>query len=160
VDVGYGVSQALPVVAETLQARRGSLFLLQQPEVHLHPRAQAALGTYLGNIARQRRLTIVIETHSDYLIDRVRMDVRDRAGLDPKDVCILFFERNGLDVSVSQLLIDNKGNILGAPSDTGPSFFKNNLELSPECVLSSMPTQPMNLVGRSASKRWQSSNGL
>jgi AAA ATPase domain len=127
VDVGYGVSQALPVVAETLQARRGSLFLLQQPEVHLHPRAQAALGTYLGNIARQRRLTIVIETHSDYLIDRVRMDVRDRAGLDPKDVCILFFERNGLDVNVSQLVIDDKGNILGAPSGYRNFFLQEQL---------------------------------
>jgi hypothetical protein len=116
VDVGYGVSQALPVVAETLQARRGSLFLLQQPEVHLHPRAQAALGTYLANVARKGRLTIVIETHSDYLIDRVRMDVRDKKGLDPKDVCILFFHRHGLDVVVNQLTIDDKGNILGAPS--------------------------------------------
>jgi predicted ATPase len=127
VDVGYGVSQALPVVAETLQARRGSLFLLQQPEVHLHPRAQAALGTYLANIARQRRLTIVIETHSDYLIDRVRMDVRDKTGLDPKDVCILFFERNGLNVTVSQLGMDDKGNILGAPSGYRQFFLQEQL---------------------------------
>jgi hypothetical protein len=126
-DVGYGVSQALPVVAETLQAHRGSLFLLQQPEVHLHPRAQAALGTYLANIAKQRRLTIIIETHSDYLIDRVRMDVRDRKGLDPKDVCILFFERHGLDVVINQLEIDHKGNILGAPSGYRNFFLQEEL---------------------------------
>jgi hypothetical protein len=127
IDVGYGVSQALPVVAETLQAPRGSLFLLQQPEVHLHPRAQAALGTYLANIARQRRLTIIIETHSDYLIDRVRMDVRDKKGLDPRDVCILFFERRGLDVVINQLAIDDKGNILGAPSGYRNFFLQEQI---------------------------------
>src|SRR4029077_20194792 len=93
VDVGYGVSQALPVVVETLQAPRGSLFLLQQPEVHLHPRAQAALGTYLADISKRRRHTILIETHSDYLIDRIRMDIRDGKGISPSDVCVLFFER-------------------------------------------------------------------
>lgn len=126
-DVGYGVSQALPVIAETLQARRGSLFLLQQPEVHLHPRAQAALGTYLGMIARQRRLTIVAETHSDYLIDRIRMDVRDKKGVEPKDVSILFFERDGLDVTVRQLEIDERGNIIGAPPGYRRFFLEEQL---------------------------------
>jgi predicted ATPase len=91
------------------------MFLLQQPEVHLHPRAQAALGSYLGSVAKQRGLTIVAETHSDFLIDRVRMDVRDNKGMDPGSVAILFFERTGLDVTIHQLEIDRKGNILGAP---------------------------------------------
>jgi hypothetical protein len=127
VDVGYGVSQALPVVAETLQARRGSLFLLQQPEVHLHPKAQAALGSYLANVARQRRLTIVVETHSDYLIDRIRMDVRDKRGLEPKDVCIIFFERHGLDVTMRQIVIDDKGNILNAPASYRQFFLAEQL---------------------------------
>lgn len=115
VDVGYGVSQALPVVVETLQAETGSMLLLQQPEVHLHPRAQAALGSYLGTVAKQKGLTIVVETHSDFLMDRVRMDVRDNKGMDPGSVCILFFERTGLDVTVHQLEVDRRGNILGAP---------------------------------------------
>ena len=127
VDVGYGVSQSLPVIVETLQASRGSMFLLQQPEVHLHPRAQAALGSYLGTIAKQRGLTIVVETHSDFLIDRVRMDVRDNKGLDPDSVCILFFERTGLDVTVHQLEIDRKGNILGAPAAYRDFFLQEQM---------------------------------
>lgn len=127
VDVGYGVSQALPVIVETLQADRRSLFLLQQPEVHLHPRAQAALGSYLGSIAKQKALTIVAETHSDFLIDRVRMDIRDNKGLDPSNVCILFFERTGLDVTIHQLEIDRRGNILNAPSTYREFFLEEQI---------------------------------
>jgi hypothetical protein len=127
VDVGYGVSQALPVVVETLQAPRGSLFLLQQPEVHLHPRAQAALGSYLANVSKQRRHTFLIETHSDYLIDRIRMDIRDGRGIDSDDVCILFFERNALDVSVRQINFDKLGNVLHAPSAYRKFFLEEQL---------------------------------
>ena len=53
------------------------MFLLQQPEVHLHPSAQAALGTLFCQVAKPER-QLVVETHSDHLLDRVRMDVRGR----------------------------------------------------------------------------------
>jgi predicted ATPase len=127
VDVGYGVSQSLPVVVETLQAPRGSLFLLQQPEVHLHPRAQAALGTYLANVSKQRRHTILIETHSDHLLDRIRMDVRDKKGIRAEDVSILFFHRDGLDVKVHQLTFDEQGNIIDAPVGYRQFFLEEQL---------------------------------
>ena len=91
------------------------MFLLQQPEVHLHPRAQAALGSLFCRIAGWDR-QLVIETHSDHMIDRVRMDVRDRAGsLTPEDVSILYFERGRLDVRIHSLGIDGEGNITDAP---------------------------------------------
>ena len=115
VDVGYGVSQALPVVTELMRNDHPPLFLLQQPEVHLHPSAQAALGTLFCEFAGWDR-QLVVETHSDYLLDRVRMDIRDRTTeLSPEDVSILFFERNGLDVSIHSLRIDENGNVLDAP---------------------------------------------
>ena len=75
IDVGYGVSQVLPVVTELLRQDAPPMFLLQQPEVHLHPSAQAALGSLFCRVADWDR-QIVIETHSDHLLDRVRMDVR------------------------------------------------------------------------------------
>ncbi len=115
IDVGYGVSQVLPVITELLRSDGPPLFLLQQPEVHLHPSAQAALGSLFCQVASPDR-QLVIETHSDHLIDRVRMDVRDGTGaLKPEDVSILFFERHGLDVQIHSLRIDQEGNILGAP---------------------------------------------
>lgn len=115
IDVGYGVSQVLPVVIELLRQDAPPMFLLQQPEVHLHPSAQAALGSLFCRIADWKR-QIIIETHSDHLLDRVRMDVRDGAGaLKPEDVSILYFERRGLSVRIHSLRIDGDGNVLDAP---------------------------------------------
>ena len=91
------------------------MFLLQQPEVHLHPSAQAALGSLFCRTASWSR-QLVVETHSDHLLDRVRMDVRDGVvPLQPADVSILYFERHGLDVRIHSLRIDDEGNVLGAP---------------------------------------------
>ena len=122
IDVGYGVSQVLPVITELLQEEASPMFLLQQPEVHLHPRAQAALGSLFCQVAVPDR-RLVVETHSDHLLDRVRMDVRDgKTKLKPEDVSILFFERDDLDVSIHSLGFDKEGNVVGAP-DTYRSFF-------------------------------------
>ena len=119
-DVGYGVSQVLPVITELLREHTGvpspSLFLLQQPEVHLHPSAQAALGSLFSKIASASR-QVVVETHSDYMIDRVRIDVRDgETHLRPEDISILYFEQSGLEVNIHSLQIDGEGNILDLPA--------------------------------------------
>lgn len=116
IDVGYGVSQVLPVITELLRPDTPPMFLLQQPEVHLHPSAQAALGSLFCDVAGPKR-QLIVETHSDHLIDRVRMDVRDgETKLKPNDVSILYFERKGLHVSIHSLGIDRDGNITGAPA--------------------------------------------
>ena len=116
IDVGYGVSQVLPVITELFLDSDTPMFLLQQPEVHLHPSAQAALGSLFCNVATTNR-QLVVETHSDHLLDRVRMDVRDgRSELKPEDVSILFFERGDLDVRIHSLRLDAEGNVLGAPA--------------------------------------------
>ena len=124
IDVGYGVSQALPVITELLRQDAPSMFLLQQPEVHLHPSAQAALGSLFCQVASAER-QLIIETHSDHLLDRVRMDVRDgTTSLKPDDVSILYFERGELDVRIHSLRIDEEGNILGAPEGYGRFFME------------------------------------
>ena len=129
IDVGYGVSQVLPVVTELLREDAQPLFLLQQPEIHLHPSAQAALGSLLCQIASPYR-QLLVETHSDHLMDRVRMDVRDGvADLKPSDVSILFFERQDLDVRIHSLRMDEEGNILDAP-DGYRSFFMEEVTRS------------------------------
>ena len=122
IDVGYGVSQALPVLTELLREDCSPVLLLQQPEVHLHPSAQAELGSLFCNLARPNR-QLIVETHSDHLLDRVRMEIRDGSTkLGPDDVSILFFERGELDVNIHSLRIDEEGNVLGAP-DTYRRFF-------------------------------------
>ena len=129
VDVGYGVSQVLPVLTELIHKDRASMFLLQQPEIHLHPTAQAALGSLFCQTADWDR-QIIVETHSDYLLDRVRMDVRDKkTDLKPEDVSILYFERDGLDVRIHSLELDADGNLVNPPSGYG-QFFMDEMRRS------------------------------
>lgn len=122
-DVGYGVSQVLPILVDCLSAPQRSLFLLQQPEIHLHPRAQAQLGTFLCRLAKDRRHSFVIETHSDFLLDRVRLAVRHQS-LNPSDVSIVFFERAGPSVAISELSLDTNGMVVDPP-ESYRSFFIN-----------------------------------
>ena len=129
IDVGYGVSKALPIVTELLRPDAPQMFLLQQPEVHLHPSAQAALGSLFCSIAGSDR-QLVVETHSDYIIDRVRMDVRDgTTDLKPEDVSILYFERGESDVKIHSIRIDADGNVLDAPEGYR-QFFSDELTRS------------------------------
>jgi len=118
-DVGYGVSQVLPVLVEAALAPKGGTLLLQQPEVHLHPRAQAELGTLLSTFAAgPRGPRCVVETHSDYIVDRVAMAIRDpKHPLEPKDVSLLYFQPSGTGVTIHPMRFDASGNVVDAPPD-------------------------------------------
>ena len=88
---------------------------MQQPEVHLHPRAQAGLGSILCDVAASGQ-QLLVETHSDYLIDRVRADVRDkRTELKPEDVSILYFEREAGLGRIHSIELDENGNVTNTP---------------------------------------------
>lgn len=113
-DVGYGVSQALPIVVQSILLAKGRRLLLQQPEVHLHPRGQAALGSLFAQFAAAKEREFVVETHSDYLVDRVRLEV-SRGRLKPEDVQILYFNNPGGRTKVYPLDLDTSGNVLRAP---------------------------------------------
>lgn len=123
IDIGYGVSQVLPIIVDALRGERGRTYLLQQPEIHLHPKAQAELASFLAFLAKQDRKQFLVETHSDYLVDRIRMDVRDgKHGLEPEDVSLLFFERRKGSVTIHRLGLDEMGNIVDAPKGYGAFF--------------------------------------
>ncbi len=129
VDVGYGVSQVLPIIVDALQGEPGSTFLLQQPEVHLHPRAQAQLGSFLAALAKAQRKRFIVETHSDHLLDRIRMDIRDRKFLTPEDVVILYFERVKGEVKIHHLEIDHDGNLVNAPPSYRQFFLQEEARM-------------------------------
>ena len=115
VDVGFGVSQVLPVLAALFRADGPPMFLLQQPELHLHPSAQAALGSQFCRTAESGR-QLLVETHSDYILDRIRLDIRDqRTKLKPEDVSILYFERGDGDVRIHPIRFDKDGNVRDTP---------------------------------------------
>ena len=127
IDVGYGVSQILPLLVDLFRRDRASMFLLQQPEVHLHPSAQAQLGSLLCATAGSQ-CQLIVETHSDYILDRILLDIRDkRSDLEPDDVSILYFERDDLSVTIHSIHIDDEGNLLNAP-DGYRRFFRDELK--------------------------------
>lgn len=129
IDVGYGVSQVLPIIVDALRGRGPAIFLLQQPEVHLHPKGQAELATFLATVARTGRTRFIVETHSDHFVDRLRIDVRDRQIIRPKDVSILFFERYAGEVNISPILLDEQGNLRGAPKNYRRFFLDEERQL-------------------------------
>lgn len=127
-SVGYGVSQALPVIVEMFTRPKNSWFAIQQPEVHLHPKAQAALGEVIFNLASSENKKFIIETHSDYTIDRYR--ISSRKSDKNIDSQILFFERTENGNKLTPIMIDNDGNISDNQPDSYRQFFlKEEMEL-------------------------------
>lgn len=127
-DVGYGVSQVLPVVVESLITDTWQRIIIQQPEVHLHPKAQAALGSFFARIVSKERKSFVVETHSDYFLDRVRKEVAE-GSLKPTDVQILYFERSAGATNIYALSLDAMGNIDNAPTSYRRFFLDEELGL-------------------------------
>lgn len=110
VNVGIGVSQVLPVLVLCLAAPPGSTVLLEQPELHLHPAVQSRLGDFFAACALSGR-QIVIETHSEHLINRFRLLVA-RGQLDPEvDVSLNFIERDDYGSDVEEIKIGPDGTL-------------------------------------------------
>ena len=114
IDVGYGVSQSLPILVD-IRNQKQCTFLLQQPEVHLHPRAQAELGSLFVESWKSDGNRFMIETHSDYIIDRMRILVR-KGELSSEDITILYFEPKGNSVRLHNLDMDESGNLVDVPN--------------------------------------------
>jgi hypothetical protein len=119
-NVGYGVSQALPVLVEVLARPQGTWFAIQQPEVHLHPRAQATLGDVFFELAVQDNKRFLVETHSDFTLDRFRMNYKKSRVTKP-DSQILFFERQNKHNTITPMVIGKTGEL---PTDQPESYRK------------------------------------
>jgi hypothetical protein len=129
VDVGYGISQVLPIIYQVQNPTRFSTFLLQQPEVHLHPRAQAELGTVFAQaISRPKAPLFIIETHSDYIIDRLRIEIAQKR-IESNKVTIIFFQRQQHGSEVSNLFLNDLGEIVNAPEDFRSFFLEEHARL-------------------------------
>jgi energy-coupling factor transporter ATP-binding protein EcfA2 len=127
-DVGYGVSQILPLIVDAQRATSKTMLLLQQPEVHLHPKAQAALGSMIKDWVSKSKKTVVVETHSDYLVDRLRLEVK-QAHLKQSEVKIFFLEKKSSQTKLHVLEIDAQGNVLNAPEGYRDFFLREQTAL-------------------------------
>ena len=138
IDVGYGVSQILPILVQVLypSISQGSrrtyklpiYSLLQQPEVHLHPKAQAEFSSLLAKLANQGNQTFIVETHSDNMIDRARIDIM-KGNISPENVSLIYFEPKGNIVKVHNIGFDEMGNLIGVPTHYRNFFLKESKRL-------------------------------
>jgi hypothetical protein len=119
-EVGYGVSQALPIIVEILSREKSSWYAIQQPEIHLHPRAQAALGELFYVMAAMGKDHFFVETHSDYIVDRFRLCYQkyDQKDLDSQ---VLYFEKTPTGNKVYPIEIEKSGQY----SEDQPSTFRD-----------------------------------
>lgn len=123
-NLGYGVSQSLPILLEVAASDNAKTFIVQQPEVHLHPRAQAAFGDFFYEMAKNRKHTLFIETHSDYLIDRFRLRLTKSNVKNPLFAQVLFFSQNDTKSNtVDSIKIKFDGNFSENMPDKFREFF-------------------------------------
>ena len=90
-NAGFGISYALPIVVAALRAEVGGLFLVENPEAHLHPAGQSMIGSFLAQVAADG-VQIFLETHSDHVLNGIRVAVADgRAAFSPDQTVVHFF---------------------------------------------------------------------
>jgi predicted ATPase len=128
VDLGYGTSQVLPLLHEVSSADRNSRFLIQQPEVHLHPRAQAAVGTFLAQSYIGEHKEFIIETHSDFIVDRIR-NLIATGKLQKDEVSILFFHRLKLENAIHPIELDDAGSPIDPPPEYRAFFLGEQMRM-------------------------------
>jgi len=110
-DVGFGISQILPLVVQSLAARR-QIITVEQPEVHIHPRLQADLGDlFATSIQEPRANQFLIETHSEHLALRMQRLVRT-GKLNAKDVSIVYVDRGENGSTVTPVRLHDNGDFL------------------------------------------------
>ncbi len=114
VDVGFGVSQVLPVVTLAYFVPEGSTVILEQPEIHLHPLAQTKLADLFVEVSRQRRVQFLVETHSEILFRRLQFLIADEH-ISPEK-CRLYFVKRGKEIAaLHRLEVDEFGRIKNWP---------------------------------------------
>lgn len=123
-DVGVGVSQVLPTLVTAILSSKDSLILLEQPELHLHPKVQSRLGDFLLCLGLSGKQCIV-ETHSEYLVNRIRRRIAEGEGRSILDKTSIFFvEKNEEGAKFSRIEPNEYGAILTWPKgffDEGPA---------------------------------------
>ena len=116
-DVGFGVSQILPVLVLCFNAPQDSTVLLEQPDIHLHPSVQASLADVFVDACKNRHVQILFESHSEHLLRRLQRRVAE-GEIQEDDVALYFCstDDNGCS-NISQLNFDQFGNISNWPKD-------------------------------------------
>lgn len=114
VDVGFGISQLLPVIVADLQMAEKSTLIVAQPEMHLHPSAQAELAEIFVKQVKEKGKRYILETHSEYLLNRIRALIV-KGVIDSKEVSLYYFLNSEEGSKWYKIELTKNGQIKGAP---------------------------------------------
>ncbi|MFZ3218282.1 MAG: DUF3696 domain-containing protein [Candidatus Acidiferrales bacterium] len=119
-NVGFGITYALPVVVALLSARVGGLVIVENPEAHLHPRGQVKIGELIARAA-SAGVQVIVETHSEHVLNGIRIAVHSGAVPDPSIISIYYskWETGGTSPTLTPVTVDNRGRL----SDWPEGFF-------------------------------------
>ncbi|MFD2597958.1 AAA family ATPase [Sphingobacterium corticis] len=131
-NVGYGVSQILPLIVEVIARPKKSWFAIQQPEIHLHPKGQAAFGDFMLKSFLREEKNFIVETHSDYTIDRYRLKMNKnfKEKNENPESQIVFFNRSLEGNKLTCIEIKDDGTLSeDQPKEFREFFIKEQFDL-------------------------------
>jgi predicted ATPase len=116
-DVGFGVSQILPVLVLCYYVPEGSTIILEHPEIHLHPFAQAGLADVFIDVIKRRKVQIILESHSEHLLRRLQRRIAEEV-FSHEQTRLYFCQLDDRGQShLQSLQLDEFGNIMNWPQD-------------------------------------------
>ncbi len=126
VNVGFGYSYVLSVIVAAHLAKEGSLLIVENPEAHLHPSAQSRIMNFLIKISKEKNLQLMIETHSDHVVNGMRIAIK-KSVIDADDAHILHFSDSENIVSV--ITCNKEGELSEYPEDFMDEWTSQLLDL-------------------------------
>lgn len=127
-NTGFGYTYALPIIVTGLIAKKGSIFVIENPEAHLHPKAQSNMGFFLGQIA-SAGIKVLIETHSEHIVNGLRRACLSKSNeLSHKDLSIYFFGDQN-EKQCIEIRMDGAGNLSDFPLDFFDQVRQDMLEI-------------------------------
>ena len=120
-DLGSGIAQVLPIITQAFKSENNTI-LVEEPEIHLHPKAQATLGEMFAVAAKERNNTFVIETHSENLLLRLERLIR-LGKLSKDDVSVIYVDKDRNGSKCIPLKLDDDGDIVNI-NEVPDGFFE------------------------------------
>jgi predicted ATPase len=136
-NVGYGISQFLPIIVADLQLMDDvtthyegeHTLLLAEPEIHLHPSVQSKFGEYIVDMVNNRKKNYIIETHSEYFLNRIRLAIV-KGEIKKEDVKVYFLENKGDDTAVFDIDFTKTGAIKNAPKSYFKTYMSDTMDIA------------------------------
>ena len=139
IDVGFGVSQVLPLLTQCYHVPENSILILEQPEAHLHPKVQSELADVLIDVVKNRSIQIILESHSEHLLLRLMRRIAEE-DISADQTALYFCQINDGTSKIERLNMDEYGNIRNWPQDffgdsTGELIKKTRAEMQRRKVM-------------------------